>query len=132
MSQPKTDDLDQILDHFDVNNLYNYVFRHLTHMIEHNTGRTLKIFYCEKDDSNSIWRLWNVSPEKEFDNPDFKPIELLLHWTPNKYDAGSIFRVIVAKIRAYQGDQYGGSERDAPRTPPPDTPDKDKITPGTG
>ena len=131
MAQRNTDDLSAALAEFEVGTLYNYVFSHLTHMIQNIEDRQMKIYYCEKiDGSDKIWKLWNVPATNEFDNPDFKPVELLLHWVPNKYDAGNIFRIIIAKILTYHAVKYGPTDQVAPSAPPPDTPDKDNVTPG--
>lgn len=134
MAQQIEDGFVGTLVEFEASNLYNYVFSHLTHMIENIKDKQMRIYYCEANgDIDGIWRLWNVpSTTEKFDNPNLVPKQLLLHWVPNKYDAGNIFRVLIAKIVTYQAARFGSSKQQTPSAPPPNTPEKDKVTPGTG
>ncbi len=112
---------EQVVDHFEMDRLYNYVFNHLVAMIEHsinaNDRRQYGIIYCEKINENHVWTLRNTPTGEELNAPGFQEVMTLMFWAPNIHNAGSSLRQITTKILDYRKQQAGASKSEVP-TPP--------------
>ncbi len=121
------------LSDFEIDQAYNLVFKTVLRLIQHGApGKQYEIWLREGTTSGTFG-LHSVQTGKSIYDEKVKPIELVVHWTPNIHDAGRILRMVAAVVVDYK--ERNTEDRDAKDPPPPDDPpetDPEPQSPGVG
>ena len=118
---------------FALDEIYNLAFKDVLRLIEHGEpGKQYEIWLRKGLRSDNKFAFHNVLTGKSIHDENVKPIQLVVNWTPNIYDAGRILRRLVEAAAEYDKRHLAEAEKRVDHTlpdGPPNPPLKPATTP---